>query len=46
MATDKRALQPGTVIHNRYRVEKVLGAGGFGVTYQVTDTKENCIAAM
>lgn len=46
MAGDKRALQPGTVIHNRYRVEKVLGAGGFGVTYQVTDTKENCIAAM
>ena len=46
MVTDKRALQPGTVIHNRYRVEKVLGAGGFGVTYQVTDTRDNCIAAM
>lgn len=46
MAGDKRALQPGTIIHNRYRVEKVLGAGGFGVTYMVTDLKENCIAAM
>ena len=46
MAGDKRALQPGTLIHNRYRVEKVLGAGGFGVTYMVTDTRENCIAAM
>lgn len=46
MAGDKRALQPGTLIHNRYRVEKVLGAGGFGVTYMVTDTRDNCIAAM
>jgi len=46
MAGDKRALQPGTLIHNRYRVERVLGAGGFGVTYMVTDLKENCIAAM
>lgn len=46
MVTDKRALQPGTLIHNRYRVERVLGAGGFGVTYQVTDTRDNCIAAM
>lgn len=46
MAGDKRALQPGTLIHNRYRVERVLGAGGFGVTYMVTDTRENCIAAM
>lgn len=46
MIRDKRALQPGTLIHNRYRVEKVLGAGGFGVTYMVTDTRENCIAAM
>lgn len=46
MVADKRALQPGTVIHKRYRVERVLGAGGFGVTYQVTDTRDNCIAAM
>ena len=36
MATDKRALQPGTVIHNRYRVEKVLGAVP-GVTAVVVD---------
>lgn len=42
----KRELNIGTVIHERYRVEQVLGSGGFGVTYRVTDLKENCPAAM
>ncbi len=41
-----RALSPGTVVHNRYRIEKVLGAGGFGVTYQVMDLKEGSPAAL
>lgn len=41
-----RALELGTLIHARYRVERVLGEGGFGVTYQVSDLKENRIAAM
>lgn len=41
-----RALPPGTIVHGRYRIEEVLGAGGFGVTYQVTDLQENQIAAM
>lgn len=45
-AMDTRSLKPGTIIHNRYRITKVLGAGGFGVTYQVMDLKENRIAAM
>lgn len=42
----KRELPVGTLIHNRYRVEKVLGQGGFGVTYRVMDLKEGCVAAM
>ena len=41
-----RALRPGTVVHRRYRVERVLGEGGFGVTYMVYDMKENRISAM
>lgn len=42
----KRALSPGTLVHNRYRIEKVLGEGGFGVTYKVRDNKENRISAL
>lgn len=34
------------MVHARYRVERVLGEGGFGVTYMVTDMKENRISAM
>ncbi len=43
---NKRALSPGTLVHNRYRIEKVLGEGGFGVTYKVRDNKENRISAL
>lgn len=42
----RRELKPGTLIHDRYRVDQVLGSGGFGVTYRVMDLKENRIAAM
>ena len=41
-----RALELGTLVHARYRVERILGEGGFGVTYLVSDLKENRIAAM
>lgn len=41
-----RALSPGTIVHKRYRIERVLGEGGFGVTYMVLDMKENRISAM
>lgn len=42
----RRELGPGTLVHNRYRVEQVLGSGGFGVTYRVMDLKENRVSAM
>jgi serine/threonine protein kinase len=35
---DFGALPRGTVLHDRYRVEDVLGAGAFGITYRATDT--------
>lgn len=31
-------LPPGIVLNQRYRLEKALGAGGFGITYLATDT--------
>lgn len=42
----KRELSIGSLVHNRYRVEKVLGQGGFGITYRVMDLKDGCTAAM
>jgi serine/threonine protein kinase len=35
--TSSRALQPGTILNNRYIVGKSLGEGGFGITYLVCD---------
>ncbi len=29
----------GTLLHNRYRIEKLLAMGGFGAVYLATDTK-------
>ncbi len=45
-STVNRALPTGTVVHGRYRVDKVLGEGGFGVTYRVMDLREGAPAAL
>jgi serine/threonine protein kinase len=31
----------GTILHNRYRLDKLLKMGGFGAVYKATDTKFN-----
>ena len=31
-----RALKPGIVVAQRWRIARVLGTGGFGVTYEAT----------
>ena len=34
-------LQPGTVLHGRYRIQKAISRGGFGNVYLATDQKFN-----
>ena len=32
-------MEPGTILHDRYIIGKVLGFGGFGVTYMGRQTR-------
>jgi formylglycine-generating enzyme required for sulfatase activity/predicted Ser/Thr protein kinase len=39
-------LPPGTILHNRYRIVKPLGQGGFGAMYRAWDTTLDRICAI
>lgn len=38
--------QIGLLRNGRYRVEAILGAGGFGITYRCEDTGSGCVYAV
>lgn len=43
---DPRWLPVGTLLNGRYRVQKVIGVGGFGITYRTTDEKTGTLKAV
>ena len=46
MAGFINVLMDGTVLNNRYQIIRTIAAGGFGITYKVTDLKRGMILAV
>ena len=45
MSSQLHTLKSGTMIEN-YRIQRVLGVGGFGITYQAQDLNLDCAVAL
>ena len=45
-AGNTQTLQPGMVLENRYKIENVLGVGGFGAVYKTMDLSLNRACAV
>ena len=39
-------LKPGTMVNNRYRLEKLIGQGGFGIVFEALDATLNSRVAL
>ena len=42
----ERALKPGTIINERYEIKRVIGEGGFGITYLAHDMENESDVAL
>lgn len=46
MTEDTYRLKQGTMLENRYRINRVIGEGGFGITYEAVNTKIDMTVAI